>query len=56
LFFSSIELKCVLSKRTPCRKKGTGILHHQPGTKEDAIARSQSALKNIVNAFRFVLL
>ncbi|KAK7834058.1 crc domain-containing protein tso1 [Quercus suber] len=40
---------------SPAIIMGTGILHHQPGTKEDAIVKNQSVLKNIVNATRLML-
>ncbi|XP_038718239.1 uncharacterized protein LOC120011243 [Tripterygium wilfordii] len=37
-------------------KVGTGRHHPQPGTKGAAIARSQIALKNIVNVSRYMLM
>lgn len=48
------RIKRYTNMRTLFRKMETGQLQLQPGTKEDAIARSLSVLKNIVNAFRYM--
>lgn len=41
---------------TFCRKRVIGRPQPQPGIKEDAIARSQSVLKNTASATRFKLI